>query len=141
MVLRVQRTVVLHLGDLWVVFLMWCAYQLEDAVDHRQLAVATEQRLAQNHLSHYATRCPHIHTFSVLQRPQQDLRSPVPKRRDVRRVLLLPKERQLRLPEVAQLQYILPIDQQILRLEIAMQDPSPMQILQGQKHLKRESLC
>lgn len=140
MVLGIRGTVILHLGDLWVLLQLGRAHQLEDAVDHRQFAVAAKERLAQNHLCDDAARGPHVHAFAVLQCAQQDLRRSVPKSRDVRRMLMLAKESQLCLPEITQFQYILSIHQQVLRLEIAMQNPSPMQILQCQEHLKCEPL-
>eukprot|EP00968_Pinguiococcus_pyrenoidosus_P011463 scaffold923_cov256-Pinguiococcus_pyrenoidosus.AAC.40 len=97
------------------------------------VAAAPKERSQKQQLREHATGAPHIHRRSILLRAVQQLRRAVPPRRHRGRHagVLLEDGHQ---PKVRQLHHPVHGQQQVARLDVPMQQPLRVQVLQGVEH-------
>mmetsp|Transcript_2774 Transcript_2774/g.9782 ORF Transcript_2774/g.9782 Transcript_2774/m.9782 type:complete len:392 (-) Transcript_2774:343-1518(-) len=113
------------------------ARHLEDAVQLVHRRVTREDRLASQHLAQNASERPHVDTLAVPRRAKQDLRRAVPARRHV--VGELHRGRVAdgaREAEVAELERVVGVDQQVLWLDVSMHDVVPVAPFDGAAQLE-----
>lgn len=92
---------------------------LEDLIN---LRVSREQRLPRTHLGEDTSHRPHVDASGVLSTAKQDLGGTVPERNDLVGVGSKRNTEGTRQTKIGKLQVSVAIDQQVLRLQIAMQD-------------------
>ena len=90
---------------------------------------------AHRHLREDAPHGPHVDGGRVVAGAEEDLRSAVPERDDLVRVGAHGDAEGAREAEVGELEVVIRIDQQILRLEVAMQDAVRVAIEQPGRQL------
>eukprot|EP00964_Phaeocystis_antarctica_P128970 scaffold92794_cov54-Phaeocystis_antarctica.AAC.4 len=121
-------------------FLAWRAEQLEDAVDLVKLAAARQQRLAQHQLGEDAAERPHVQRRPVGQAAEQQLGRAVPQgdhhvRVWLERVAVLARE-----AKVADLHHAAVVHEEVGRLEVAVQHPVLVAVLDGRGQVEHEPL-
>lgn len=114
--------VVRQRGDAGPDFLCRCAQDAEHAEQLIDLRVALEQRLARCHLSEDAADGPDVDGARVALGSQQDFWSAVPERDDLVRVVADRDAEGAAQAEVGDLDHAFLVDQQVLRLQIAVED-------------------
>ena len=110
---------------------------LEDLVD---LRVAGEQRLARAHLREDAADGPHVHAGRVLAAAEQDLGRAVPQRDDLVGVRPQRDAKGSREAEVRKLEVPVAVDQQVLRLQVAVQHAVAVAVAHALAQLAHELL-
>src|SRR5690242_19283230 len=95
----------------------------EDLEDLVNLGIARKQRLARAHLGEDASHRPHVNSGRVLAATGQDFGCAVPESDNLVGVGAKRDTKGARETKVGQLQVALAVNQQVLRLEIAVQDP------------------
>merc|ERR1719174_2188957 len=106
----------------------WGSQDLDDLNELVHPAFAREQGLTQNHLCHYASHRPDVDAAGVVRRAKDKLGCAIVTRADVRNVAL-PRDELLCTSEIAKLQHMrLPINQEVLRLDVAMTNPKRMEV-------------
>jgi len=126
--------------DTWPVGLSGSAEDAEDLEDFVDLGVTGEERLAGRHLGEDAADGPHVDTSGVLTTTEKDLRCAVPESDDF---VCVGTERDTECAsqtEISQLQVALLVDEQVLRLEVAMQDAVGVAVAGSLQELKGELL-
>lgn len=113
------------------------AEDLEDFVD---LGVAWEERLAGSHFGEDAADGPHVDTSGVLAATKQNLRRAVPKGDDLVSVSTERNTEGASETKIGQLQVALLVDEQVLRLQVAVQDAVGMAVASTLEELKGELL-
>lgn len=132
--------VVAHVLDLGPHLLGGRAEHLEDLEDLVDLRVAGEQGLALRHFGENAPDGPHVDARGVLLAAQEDLRRPVPERDHLVRVRPERHAERPGKPEVGDLQVPLLVDQQVLRLEVSVQHPVRVAVVDALHELHHELL-
>mmetsp|Transcript_18188 Transcript_18188/g.51805 ORF Transcript_18188/g.51805 Transcript_18188/m.51805 type:complete len:352 (-) Transcript_18188:40-1095(-) len=113
---------------------------LEDLEDRVDLGVPREQRRARRHLRDDAADAPHVHGHAVELRAHEDLGRAIPHGDDLVRVLRHRHGVRSRQAEVGEFQPQLRVDQQVLRLQVAMQDAVGVAELGSPAELERHRL-
>jgi hypothetical protein len=117
------------------------AQGLKDLVQHAHLALRPEERLPVQHLRHDAPDRPHVDRGAVRLGAQQELGSPVPQRHHPVRVRLVRRQEPARQAEVRDLHDAAgAVDQDVLRLEVAVHDAAGVGGVHGAEHLPGERL-
>ena len=113
------------------------AEDLEDLVD---LGVTREERLAGGHLGEDAANGPHVDTSGVLATTEQNLRRAVPEGDDLVSVGAERNTEGASETKIGQLQVALLVDEQVLRLEVAVQNAVGVAVASALEELKGEFL-
>ena len=98
---------------------------LEELIDFR---VAVKERTASGHLGENAANAPDVDGARVARRAQQHFGRTIPERDDLVRVDAYGNAEGARQAEVGQLDHAVLVDEQVLRLEIAMHGASLMAV-------------
>lgn len=96
---------------------------LEDLEDLINLRISWEERLSRAHLCEDTPNRPHIHTSRVLTPSKQNLRRTIPESYDFVGIGSKRDSKSTSKTEISQLEVAIAVDEQILGLKIAMQDP------------------
>mmetsp|Transcript_36102 Transcript_36102/g.93777 ORF Transcript_36102/g.93777 Transcript_36102/m.93777 type:complete len:558 (-) Transcript_36102:101-1774(-) len=112
------------------------AQHAEDVEDLVDLAVAGEERAAADHLRKDAADGPDVNRRGVVLGAQEDLGRAVPQRDHLVGVRAHGDAEGAREAKVRQLEQVLPlVDEEVLRLEVAVQDPVGMAVRNARHHL------
>mmetsp|Transcript_6291 Transcript_6291/g.20034 ORF Transcript_6291/g.20034 Transcript_6291/m.20034 type:complete len:330 (-) Transcript_6291:876-1865(-) len=116
--------------------------QVPDELDLLPLHVAHQDGLAVQQLPEHAARRPHVHRRSVVASAQQQLRRTVPQRDHAvgERVLLAGRGHPAGQPPVGNAQLQVPSHQNVGRLEVAVQHPVAVDVVQPLQQLLHERL-
>jgi hypothetical protein len=117
-----------------------CAENAEDLEDLVDLRVAREKRLASSHLGEDAADGPHVDTSRVLATAKQNLGRAVPEGDDFVSVSAERNTKGASQTKIGQLQVALLVDEQVLRLEIAVQDAVRVAVTGALEELERKFL-
>lgn len=112
----------------------------EDLKDLVNLRVSREQRLACAHLGEDAADRPHVDTSRVLATTEQNLWSTVPQSNNLMSVCAQRDAKGAGETKIGQLEVALTIDQQVLRFQIAVQDPVTVAVANAFAQLAHELL-
>jgi hypothetical protein len=127
-------------GDTRPVCLSRCSEDAEDLEDLVDLRVTREERLASSHLGEDATDGPHVDTSRVLATTKQNLGCAVPEGDDFMSVGAERDTKGASQTKISQFQVALLVNEQILRLEIAVQDAVGVAVTGALEKLKSEFL-
>lgn len=112
----------------------------EDLEDLVNLGITSEQRLARAHLGEDAADGPHIDAGGVLAATEQNLRGAVPQRDDLVGVCAERHTEGSREPEIRELEVAVAVDQEILRLQVAVQHAVAVAVADALAQLAHEFL-
>lgn len=112
----------------------------EDLEDLVNLRVAREQRLAGAHLSKNAANRPHVDAGRVLAAAEQDLGRAVPQGDDLVGVCAERHAKGAGEPKIGELEVAVFVDEQVLRLEVAVQDAVGVAVAHALAQLHHELL-
>jgi hypothetical protein len=114
--------------------------ELEDFEDLVDLAVATEKRLLFSELGEDAADSPDIDSQTILLLPEQHLGGPVPEGLDLMREGLDGETEGPGKSKVSDLEGSGPVNEQILRFEVPMDDPAGVAVVYAVAKLVEEQL-
>jgi hypothetical protein len=117
-----------------------CAENAEDLEDLVDLGITREKRLASSHLGEDAAHGPHVDTSGVLAATKQNLGRAVPEGDNFVSVSAERDTKGASQTKIGQLQVALLVDEQVLRLEIAVQNAVGVAVTGALEELKRELL-
>lgn len=109
----------------------WGSVELEDLEDLVDLAVSAEERLLLHQFGEDAADCPDVHTQTILLLAQENLRRTVPKRLNLMSQGLDGETEGSGQAKVSNLEGSSLINEQILRLEIAMDDAPRVAVIES----------
>lgn len=112
----------------------------EDLEDLVNLRITREQRLARAHLGKDAAYRPHVDTSGILAATKQNFRSAVPKSDNLVGVGAQRNTKGAGQTEISKLQVTVAVNQQVLRLEIAVQDAVTVAVTNTLAQLAHELL-
>ena len=110
---------------------------LEDLID---LAITREQRFLRRHLREDAPDGPHVHAGAVLAAAEEDLGRAVPQRDDFVGVGAQGDAEGAGEAEVGEFQVARAIDEEVLRFQVAVEDPVGMAVADAEEELVGEFL-
>ena len=122
-------------GDAGPFVLSWSAQHAKDLENLVNLAVSGEQRLARGHLGENAAHAPHVDSSTVLTSPEQDLRSAIPEGDDFMGVGAKRNTKSAGETKVRKLQVAVPVNEEILRLQVAMKHAMGVAVTNAVKEL------
>mmetsp|Transcript_87870 Transcript_87870/g.229238 ORF Transcript_87870/g.229238 Transcript_87870/m.229238 type:complete len:251 (-) Transcript_87870:564-1316(-) len=117
-----RRLEVRQIHEAWPLLDRGCAQPLEDLEDGTDFRVACEQLKPCRHLCNSATSTPDVHRRAVVHATEEGLRGPVPKNDHLGHVLAHEHGVGPREVEVRDLQSQHGVDEEVLRLQVAVQD-------------------
>jgi hypothetical protein len=112
----------------------------EDLEDLVNLRVTREERLARAHLSEDAANGPHVDAGGVLPTSQQNLWRAVPQCDDLVRVCAQRDTERARETEIGELKVEVVVDEEVLRLQVAVQNAVSMAVTHALGQLHHELL-
>lgn len=98
----------------------WRAHDSKDLKDFVNLAITREQRFAVDHFAKDTTNGPHIYASRVLTSTEKNFGSSVPQGNDFMSVGTKRDAKSTSKAKVGELEVTFLVDEQVLRLEIAM---------------------
>lgn len=116
------------------------AMELEDLENLVNLRITIKHRLFLDELGEDAADCPDIDAETVLLLAKQDFGRPVPESLDFVGEGLDGDSESACQPEVSYFEIAGPVDEQVLRLEVAMDDPAGVAVIDPVHQLVQEQL-
>ena len=117
------------------------ADDVQDVIELVEIVLAGKERLVVEHLGEYAADAPHVYGLVVALRVEHDLGRAIPARRHVlgeKTGVVVVRIGDARQAEVAYLQVAVGVEQQVARLEVAMQHICRVNELEAAKYLIEE---